>query len=211
MPSLRPQLAPTEPKTCLVTIGATASFDSLVAAALKPTFLKALARAGYSRLIVQYGLTGTAFFNSKLRDTEKVCGKLDGYGDLNLAVEGFEFKKGDFREFLKSVVGVEGIFVAHAGSGSLIDGMSVGVPTVLVPNTSLLDNHQEELAVKSEEAGYCIRGDINNLANAVEAVEMIRKNGYRKQGSETRTTTAGSTSLQRILDQEMGFLDRDLD
>jgi beta-1,4-N-acetylglucosaminyltransferase len=46
------------------------------------------------------------------------------------------------------------------GSGSLMDGISFGVPTVLVPNPSLLNNHQEELAQEAEKAGYCIRGDL---------------------------------------------------
>jgi beta-1,4-N-acetylglucosaminyltransferase len=46
------------------------------------------------------------------------------------------------------------------GSGSLMDGLTFGVPTVLVPNPSLLNNHQEELAQEAEKAGYCIRGDL---------------------------------------------------
>jgi beta-1,4-N-acetylglucosaminyltransferase len=162
-------------KVCLVTVGATASFDSLVAAALSAAFLQALSEAQYTRLIVQYGDTGQPFFEAHL---QKARG--DGNGELpaGLLVEGFGYRAGDFKEVVRLVrEGVGGMLIAHAGllhevgkaklmavtgSGSLMDGLTFGVPTVLVPNPSLLNNHQEELAQEAEKAGYCIRGDLRS-------------------------------------------------
>jgi beta-1,4-N-acetylglucosaminyltransferase len=160
-------------KVCLVTVGATASFDSLVAAALSAAFLRALSEAQYTRLIIQYGSTGQSFFEARLQKARD-----DGHGELpvGLHVEGFGYRAGDFNDVVRQVTqGVGGMLIAHAGlwpkagkgkvdgcpgSGSLMDGLSFGVPTVLVPNHSLLNNHQEELAQEAEKAGYCVRGDL---------------------------------------------------
>jgi beta-1,4-N-acetylglucosaminyltransferase len=46
------------------------------------------------------------------------------------------------------------------GTGSLLDGLHFRIPIVLVPNTDLAENHQEELADKFEKNGLCIRGDL---------------------------------------------------
>jgi len=46
------------------------------------------------------------------------------------------------------------------GTGSLLDGLHFGLPTVLVPNPALADNHQNELAEKFQEISLCMRGDL---------------------------------------------------
>jgi beta-1,4-N-acetylglucosaminyltransferase len=100
-------------KTCLVTVGATASFDSLVAAALSSAFLQALSEAQYTRLIVQYGNTGQSFFDARLQRARD-----DGNGELpvSLDVEGFGYRAGDFTEVVRLVTeGVGGMLIAHAG------------------------------------------------------------------------------------------------
>jgi beta-1,4-N-acetylglucosaminyltransferase len=99
------------PKTAFVTVGATASFDSLVEAALQPSFLRTLAQNGYTRLVIQFGKSDAAFFNNYLYN----------YADLNLHVEGFDFKAGDFRDAIRQEVSAvdgsreEGLMIAHAG------------------------------------------------------------------------------------------------
>jgi len=197
-------------KTCLVTVGATASFDSLVAAALSPAFLRALLEAQYTRLIVQYGKTGQSFFEGHLRKARD-----DGNGELpaGLNVEGFGYRAGDFKEVVRLVTeGTGGVLIAHAGSGSLMDGLTFGVPTVLVPNPSLLNNHQEELAQEAEKAGYCVRGDLKNLAASISKADAWRLNKASAGSSSLLSPDARrGQSLNSILDQEMGFIDRDLD
>jgi beta-1,4-N-acetylglucosaminyltransferase len=41
-----------------------------------------------------------------------------------------------------------------------LEALRFQVPLIVVPNTSLLDNHQEELAVAMERSNYLIRGDV---------------------------------------------------
>jgi UDP-N-acetylglucosamine:LPS N-acetylglucosamine transferase len=41
-----------------------------------------------------------------------------------------------------------------------MDGMALKVPTILVPNPSLANNHQAELAEHFEKASYCIYGNL---------------------------------------------------
>jgi len=99
-------------KTCLVTVGATASFDSLVAAALSSAFLHALSEAQYTRLIIQYGNTGQSFFEAHLQKAK------DGGKSFSarLDVEGFGYRAGDFKEVVRLVTeGTGGMLIAHAG------------------------------------------------------------------------------------------------
>jgi hypothetical protein len=50
-------------KVCFVTVGATASFEELVRAALDPAFVTALEKNGYSHLMIQYGKNAAIFQN----------------------------------------------------------------------------------------------------------------------------------------------------
>lgn len=46
------------------------------------------------------------------------------------------------------------------GSGSILEALRYQIPLIVVPNTGLLDNHQEELAVAMDRNNYLIRGDV---------------------------------------------------
>jgi len=46
------------------------------------------------------------------------------------------------------------------GSGSILEALRYQNPLIVVPNTALLDNHQEELAVAMERLNYLLRGDV---------------------------------------------------
>lgn len=46
------------------------------------------------------------------------------------------------------------------GSGTILAALRYQFPLIVVPNTQLLDNHQEELAVAMEKGNYLVRGDI---------------------------------------------------
>ncbi|EXJ94841.1 hypothetical protein A1O1_03239 [Capronia coronata CBS 617.96] len=161
-------------KRCFVTIGATASFNGLVKAVLEPEFITELQRAGYSHLRVQYGdHEGEEIFKAKkaqLRETLVV----DGFN-----ITGFGFNKAGLREEMVAVKGhsieSEGMIISHAGSGSILDGLRVGVPLVVVPNTDLLHNHQVELAEVLAEQQYVVYGKLDDLPAAIEDVEKLRR------------------------------------
>ena len=46
------------------------------------------------------------------------------------------------------------------GSGSILEAMRLGVPLVVVPNPSLKDNHQKELANELQKQGYVIASSV---------------------------------------------------
>jgi beta-1,4-N-acetylglucosaminyltransferase len=46
------------------------------------------------------------------------------------------------------------------GSGTILDAMRLGLPLIVVPNPSLLDNHQQELADELERQGYVTKSDV---------------------------------------------------
>ncbi len=45
----------------------------------------------------------------------------------------------------------------RTGAGSILDAMRLGLKLVVVPNVSLLDNHQKELAEELEIQGYATK------------------------------------------------------
>ena len=165
-------------KLCFVTIGATASFDSLIRACFHPNFLKALKKANYTDLLLQYGKNGQKMFE-----------ELNQHGDdlmtLGLRCQGFSLNpEGLQAEMMaaKGAVGAaEGVVISHAGelnisgnilimrsmdlirtagSGSILDALRIGVPLIVVPNSELLDNHQMELAEALEAQGYVVHGNL---------------------------------------------------
>lgn len=100
--------APARPRHCLVTVGATAPFTSLVAAAFDPTFLGALINAGFTKLVIQAG---------KDADLVRLAARM--FGHPTLKVECF-----DFVDDLRSVMVMcgkgnderdTGVVICHAG------------------------------------------------------------------------------------------------
>lgn len=169
-------------KRCFVTIGATASFNSLIRAVLAPDFITALKEAQYTELRVQYGdQEGGAIFRSRIDDLNRTSGS-QGFN-----VTGFGFNSTGLRSEMLAVKGQttedEGLVISHAGwfpdslkkrdtrvsplalgSGSILDALRIGVPLVVVPNTDLLHNHQLELAEVLEQQEYVIHGKLEYVA-----------------------------------------------
>lgn len=101
-------------KLCFVTIGATASFDALINAALSTAFLEALRAENYTDLLLQHGSEGGTIlreYQSSLRDASAV--------DHRLKIDGFDFNKQGLGEEMRAAKGgdggVEGLVISHAG------------------------------------------------------------------------------------------------
>lgn len=45
-------------------------------------------------------------------------------------------------------------FFESLGAGTILDVLRMGKPMIVIPNPTLLDNHQEELASALEELGH---------------------------------------------------------
>ncbi|RMZ85481.1 hypothetical protein DV737_g747, partial [Chaetothyriales sp. CBS 132003] len=145
-------------KRCFVTVGATAPFNRLISAVLQPPFLDTLRQQGFTHLRIQHGEGGKVHFNFFMAAVGNRVQK-----DTGIAVSGFSCKEG-LQEELKAVKGLspetEGTVVSHAGSGSILDVLRVGVPLIVVPNEDLMDNHQIELAEVLAEQEYVIYGKL---------------------------------------------------
>ena len=63
---------------------------------------------------------------------------------------------------LKLVIG-SNADVESKGSGSVLDALRLSAPLVVVPNPSLLDNHQEELAEEMARQGYAVYGHLESV------------------------------------------------
>jgi len=105
--------------------------------------------------------------------------------------------------------GLEGVVVSHAGSGSILDALRVDVPLIVVPNESLLDNHQNELAEELARQDLVVHGRMDKLAEALEKAEGLRekKRRWPPQDDTGRLPTGRSKGLAGIMDDEMGFVD----
>ncbi|KAM0722756.1 hypothetical protein Q7P37_002198 [Cladosporium fusiforme] len=188
-------------KLCFLTVGATASFSALIEAAVSPAFLTALESQGYTELSVQYGQDGKQLFEK--------C-KSNAQATSKLTVTGFDLDKVGLARHMRRAKGgkdaAEGVVISHAdntGSGSILDALRIAVPVIVVPNETLLDNHQVELAEALAEQEYVVHGRLVQLPQALADAEKLRQ-----RAKEWPPVNSGpERGLKGILDDEMGFLD----
>jgi len=193
------------PKTCFVTIGATASFAALIRAALSSDTLSALSKLGYTDLVVQYGQDGKELFDSAMQQVKTA-------GGSNVNVTGFDLDKAGLGKYMRQAKGggsrggQEGVVVSHAGSGTILDALRIAVPIIVVPNPDLLDNHQVELAEALAEQDYVVHGKLEQLPKALQDAEQLRQR-QKAWPPVNAGVQREAKGLKGILDEEMGYLD----
>ncbi|EKD14422.1 uncharacterized protein L3040_005745 [Drepanopeziza brunnea f. sp. 'multigermtubi'] len=174
-------------KECFITTGATARFTELIQAVFAPESLQAFIDNGFTNLNFQCGDSISAFEQLRLTDTR------------GLVINGFDFNRNGLNKEMRACQAGnssrKGLVICHAGAGTILDAMRLDVPLVVVPNTSLLDNHQQELADELEAQGYATRGDTRNLASAIRAA--CAKEGKAWGGH--------NTSFAPIVDNVVGY------
>ncbi|KAL8732183.1 MAG: hypothetical protein Q9166_002930 [cf. Caloplaca sp. 2 TL-2023] len=192
-------------RVCFVTIGATAAFDQLLNAVLTSRFLQALQASGYTTLLLQYGKTGQNLL--KNFEARVATGEADNYG---IKISGFDFNKLGLGQEMWSVKAAkdraEGVVISHAGSGSILDAMRIEIPLIVVPNTSLLHNHQVDLAEELAKQGYLVHGRLDDLPSALSELEILRKK-RQTWPPQNRGADPSGRGLAGIMDDEMGFYD----
>ncbi|RMX85561.1 hypothetical protein D0867_15864 [Hortaea werneckii] len=196
------------PKTCFVTIGATASFAALIRSALSSDTLSALSRQGYTDLVVQYGQDGKELFDAAMQQVKTAA------SSSHVNITGFDLDKAGLGKYMRQAKGggsrgaggQEGVVVSHAGSGTILDALRTAVPIIVVPNPDLLDNHQVELAEALAEQDYVVHGKLEQLPKALQDAEQLRQRqkGWPPVNAGVQREAKG---LKGILDEEMGFLD----
>lgn len=149
-------------KLCFVTTGATAPFTALIESVLSPSSLDALLEKGYTHVLVQYGTAKDVYAKASRIAQFHVQSK-----SQELIIDGVDFNPDGLQAQLKLVQQSKGLVISHAGSGTILEASRYQVPLIVVPNTSLLDNHQEELAVAMERSGYLLRGHVEYVLRDV--------------------------------------------
>ncbi|KAL8820466.1 MAG: hypothetical protein Q9223_001327 [Gallowayella weberi] len=192
-------------RICFVTIGATAAFDQLLKAVLTSRFLQALQSSGYTTLLLQYGKNGHGI----LKDFEATvaAGQATKCG---IEISGFDFNKLGLGQEMWSVKAAEdraeGVVISHAGSGSILDAMRIEVPLIVVPNTSLLHNHQVDLAEELAKQGYLVHGHLDDLPAALVQSDALRQKRQTWPPQSLGADPSGR-GLAGVMDDEMGFYD----
>ena len=196
-------------KTCFVTIGATAAFTDLIRAVLSSDFCTALETQNYTHLLVQYGQNGKLLFDKCLFNLNTTPTKLQ--------ISGFDLDPSGLRHHIlrtnahspslpSGTDAVPGVVISHAGSGTILDCLRVAIPTIVVPNETLLDNHQVELAEALAEQEYVVHGRLDGLVGALEQAEKLRARG-KKWPPVNAGVQRQAKGLKGVMDEEMGFLD----
>ncbi|WEW57623.1 N-acetylglucosaminyldiphosphodolichol N-acetylglucosaminyltransferase catalytic subunit alg13 [Emydomyces testavorans] len=200
-------------KVCFVTVGATASFNSLVREVLSQPFLAALQKHNYTHLLIQFGQLGYEVFDEFNREHGPVIKEKFG-----LSIEGFDYNVDGLKQEMMAVKANpglyrdEGMIISHAafvtskGSGTILEAMRFGVPLVVVPNPELLHNHQVELAHQLSSVGYVMHGKLGSLASMVAETENFRT---RLHSWSPAPSSEGKSDrgLAGVMEDELGFVD----
>lgn len=98
-------------KLCFVTVGATASFETLLEQVLTSDFLETLAARHYTHLLIQYGKDGDKVYNNFLQS------EISHHG---LTLGGFDFKPSIETEMIMTTEREKpqqerGLIICHAG------------------------------------------------------------------------------------------------
>ncbi|RLO08978.1 hypothetical protein DYB28_003356 [Aphanomyces astaci] len=137
-------------KMVFVTVGTT-SFDGMVAAVDADEVHTILKEKGYDEILFQIG-RGTY-------EPRALNGTLStSFYRFNAAY------KDDIRR--------ASLVISHAGAGSIMDTLVERKHLIVIPNSQLMDNHQEELAGALAERHHLVATTCTLLASCLKAVDL---------------------------------------
>lgn len=136
LPPLVYELAAQETPTAIVTVGST-RFDDLIRAIDDSDFLSVLRHLNISKLKVQRGAGQYRLSNLGSEGQPRD-------GELQVEVV-------DYVPDLPSQLQRAALVISHAGAGTILDCLSAGRRLVVVPNESLMANHQVQLGIALQE------------------------------------------------------------
>ena len=135
------------PKRVFVTVGST-RFPQLIRSVLSSEAIEILVDLGFRELCIQHG-TDTELFKRSQEHTK-------------LSITGFDYSPSIEKEMQQA-----DLIISHAGtksrqlcnclgSGSVLEALHLGKLLIVVPNASLMDNHQAEVAKALSSEGYLL-------------------------------------------------------
>ncbi|CAE7156122.1 unnamed protein product [Rhizoctonia solani] len=176
------------PKCVFVTVGST-KFDDLAYTILSPTVLDALHARQFQRLIFQCG-------NSDMGGLVRGSSMADNW-DWRDEERGINISVWRFSPELGKHFQEADLIISHAGSGTILEVLRLPKPLIVVPNETLLDNHQVELADALNELGHLFSATPRTLAKTIATYdESTLKQFPQFDGSK----------FSAIMDAEMGFV-----
>ncbi|AMD22299.1 HGL041Cp [Eremothecium sinecaudum] len=170
-----------EVKTVCVTSGATVPFPKLIDIIVSVETLSKLNLYGYSRLLLQYGRDYSEEYMKMLdnlgREQRIGCSipDIDESECIVFDYEGLEVIGVEFHPRLDVIIKkYADLVISHAGTGSILDALRSGKRLIACVNDSLMDNHQEQIARKFEEARnlWAIYPKQKELLQALEKSEV---------------------------------------
>ncbi|KAI0748184.1 glycosyl transferase [Daedaleopsis nitida] len=169
-----------------VTVGST-RFDALVQTVLSDPVLDVLRTKGYHSIDVQCG-------NSDLDPS--LPGLRRNADDHWQRTGDPEASVWRFKPSLKEDYERADLIISHAGSGTIIDVLRMKKPLIVIPNPTLLDNHQAELSDELAGLGHLRSSTVADLPRAIENLDASTLVPFPQfDGSRFR----------ELLDEEMGF------
>jgi beta-1,4-N-acetylglucosaminyltransferase len=166
-----------------VTVGST-RFDALVEASISEPVLCTLRDSGYNRLILQRG-------NSVIESEEF------NRESCTIQRHGVDIEIWRFKPSIQCECEKADLVISHAGSGTVLDVLRLGKSLIVVPNPTLLDNHQEELASALQILGHLKATSIQDLASTIASFEPRDLVPF---------PPFDGTKFSKLVDEEMGFI-----
>ncbi|KIP09600.1 glycosyltransferase family 1 protein [Phlebiopsis gigantea 11061_1 CR5-6] len=168
-----------------VTVGST-RFDALVQRVLSDALVDVLRKKGYSTIIVQ---CGNSDFDTGpyIQQGDLWTHALGGGG----VVEVWKFKPSLQEEYEQA-----DLVISHAGSGTILDVLRLRKPLIVVPNSTLLDDHQQELATALAGLGHIKASTIRNLPQTISSLDPSKLVPF---------PSFDGSRFREILDEEMGY------
>ncbi|KAG9318719.1 hypothetical protein JVU11DRAFT_818 [Chiua virens] len=142
-----------------VTVGST-KFDALVQATISEPVLSALYTKGFVRVVLQRG-------NSDL----DLDGSASNGDSLSISKAGVDIDTWRFKPSIQDEIERADLVISHAGSGTILDVLRSGKPLVVVPNATLMDNHQEELALQLDSLGHLKATSVDDLPSTIASFD----------------------------------------
>ena len=151
-------------KSVFVTVGTT-SFDALVEAMDSEEMIQTLIETGYDSLTIQRG-RGTYVPKHIVTSTSSERSSAPTPWRTFFKVQVVEFLPS-----LDAILKEASLVISHAGAGSVFESLSLGKPTLVVVNESLMDNHQVELAETLASLGHVAWTKPDGLLQALNAFD----------------------------------------
>ena len=170
-------------KTVFVTVGTT-EFDQLITRLDRIEFLSCLHQHGYSKLILQYG-RGTHIPNVISDESGTFC----------IDAECYRYKP-SLEEDMKRA----DLVISHCGAGSILEAITYGKMLIVVTNSSLQDNHQQDLSDALTAGNYYLSTIPGGIIDAIAANECNPTARSRK-----KFAINDSNNFMRVLDNLFDF------